>query len=44
MYMGTIENGALVQKGPVLVTDDTPTGAVTTYTGTEQTAPASGMP
>ena len=44
MYMGSIENGALVQKGPVLVTDDTPTGAVTTYTGTEQTAPASGMP
>jgi ABC-type branched-subunit amino acid transport system substrate-binding protein len=44
MYMGTIQNGVLVQQGPVLVTDDTPTGAVTAYTGTEQTAPASGMP
>ena len=44
MYMGSIENGALVQKGPVLVTDDTPTGAVTTFTGAEQTAPTSGMP
>jgi ABC-type branched-subunit amino acid transport system substrate-binding protein len=44
MYMGTIQNGVLVQQGPVLVTDDTPTGAVTTFTGAEQTAPVSGMP
>jgi ABC-type branched-subunit amino acid transport system substrate-binding protein len=43
-YMGVINNGVLVQQGPVYVTDATPTGAVTTYTGTEQTAPASGMP
>jgi len=43
-YMGVIMNGVLVQKGPVYVTDATPTGAVTAYTGSEQTAPASGMP
>jgi ABC-type branched-subunit amino acid transport system substrate-binding protein len=43
-FMGVIQNGAIVQQGPVLVTDATPTGAVTTYTGSEQTAPASGMP
>src|SRR6516165_48002 len=43
-YMGTIMNGALVQQGPVYVTDATPTGAVTAYTGSEQAAPGSGMP
>jgi hypothetical protein len=43
-YIGKIQNGALVQQGPVYVTDPTPTGAVTAYTGAEQTAPASGMP
>jgi len=43
-YIGTITNGALVQKGPVYVTDATPTGAVTAFTGSEQAAPASGMP
>ena len=43
-YIGMIKNGALVQQGPVYVTDATPTGAVTAYTGSEQTAPASGMP
>jgi ABC-type branched-subunit amino acid transport system substrate-binding protein len=43
-YIGVIKNGAVVQQGPVYVTDATPTGAVTTYTGSEQTAPASGMP
>jgi ABC-type branched-subunit amino acid transport system substrate-binding protein len=43
-YMGTITNGVLVQQGPVYVTDTTATGAVTSYTGAEQTAPASGMP
>jgi ABC-type branched-subunit amino acid transport system substrate-binding protein len=43
-YIGVIKNGALVQQGPVYVTDTTPTGAVTTYTGSEQAAPASGMP
>ncbi len=43
-FMAEMENGGLVQEGPVLVTDDTPTGAITTYTGSEQTAPASGIP
>ena len=43
-YIGMIKNGALVQQGPVYVTDATPTGAVTAYTGSEQAAPASGMP
>jgi ABC-type branched-subunit amino acid transport system substrate-binding protein len=43
-YMGVIRNGSLVQQGPVYVTDTSPTGAVTAYTGSEQAAPASGMP
>jgi len=43
-YMGVIMNGVLVQQGPVYVTDTTPTGAVTPFTGAQQTAPASGMP
>ncbi len=43
-FMAEMENGGLVQEGPVLITDDTPTGAITTYTGSEQTAPASGIP
>jgi branched-chain amino acid transport system substrate-binding protein len=43
-YMGVIKNGALVQEGPVLTTDTSATGAITTYTGTEQQAPASGIP
>jgi hypothetical protein len=43
-YIGTIMNGVLVQQGPVYTTDATPTGAVTAFTGSEQAAPASGMP
>jgi ABC-type branched-subunit amino acid transport system substrate-binding protein len=43
-YLGVIMNGVLVQQGPVYVTDTTPTGAVTPFTGAQQTAPASGMP
>jgi len=43
-FMATMMNGGLVQNGSVLVTDDTPTGAITAFTGTEQTAPASGVP
>jgi len=43
-YIGTIMNGALVQQGPVYVTDTSPTGPVTTYAGSEQAAPATGMP
>jgi branched-chain amino acid transport system substrate-binding protein len=43
-YIGTIQNGVLVQQGSVLVTDATATGAITTFAGTEQQAPASGIP
>jgi branched-chain amino acid transport system substrate-binding protein len=43
-YIGTIKNGVLVQQGPVYTTDPTSSGKVTTMTGTQQPAPASGMP
>ena len=43
-YIGTIQNGVLVQQGSVLVTDATSSGAITPFTGTEQQAPASGVP
>jgi branched-chain amino acid transport system substrate-binding protein len=43
-YMAVMSNGGLTQEGSVLITDTTPTGAITAYTGTEQTAPASGIP
>jgi branched-chain amino acid transport system substrate-binding protein len=43
-YMGVIKNGVLVQQGDVLVTDATPTGAVTPYMTAQPTAPASGVP
>jgi ABC-type branched-subunit amino acid transport system substrate-binding protein len=43
-YMGVIQNGQLVQQGSVLTTDTSASGAITTYTGTEQQAPASGIP
>src|SRR5271170_1597242 len=43
-YIGIINNGILTQEGPVLTTDTSATGAITTYTGTEQQAPASGVP
>jgi hypothetical protein len=39
-----INNGVLTQQGSVLVTDTTAAGAITTYTGTEVQAPASGVP
>jgi hypothetical protein len=42
--MAIIKNGVLAQKGPVLVTDDSPTGAVTPFSGTEPDAPSSGIP
>ncbi len=35
---------SMVQQGSVLITDSTATGPITTYTGTEQQAPASGIP
>jgi hypothetical protein len=43
-YMAVIKNGALVQKGPVLVTDTSPSGAITPDTATQPAAPASGVP
>jgi branched-chain amino acid transport system substrate-binding protein len=43
-YMAVINNGVLVPTGPVQVTDTSPTGAITTYTGGQPTAPASGIP
>jgi branched-chain amino acid transport system substrate-binding protein len=43
-YMAIMSNGNLTQEGSVLTTDTSATGAITTYTGTEQTAPASGIP
>ena len=43
-YIAMINNGVLTQQGPVYVTDPTASGAVTTYTGSTQQAPASGIP
>jgi branched-chain amino acid transport system substrate-binding protein len=43
-YIGIIQNGVVVQQGSVLTTDTTATGAITTYTGSEEQAPASGIP
>jgi len=43
-YIGVIKKGVVAKQGPVYVTDATPTGAVTAYTGSEQAAPGSGMP
>jgi branched-chain amino acid transport system substrate-binding protein len=43
-YIGIIKNGVVTQQGPVLVTDTSSSGPITTYTGTEQQAPASGIP
>jgi ABC-type branched-subunit amino acid transport system substrate-binding protein len=43
-FMGVISNGTLTEEGSALTTDTTPSGAITSYTGTEQQAPASGVP
>jgi ABC-type branched-subunit amino acid transport system substrate-binding protein len=43
-YIGVIKNGVLTQQGPVLTTDTSASGAITTYTGTGAQAPASGIP
>jgi branched-chain amino acid transport system substrate-binding protein len=43
-YIAVMQNGGLTQQGPVLVTDTSATGPITTYTGAEQSAPASGIP
>jgi branched-chain amino acid transport system substrate-binding protein len=42
--IGIINNGVITEQGSTLVTDPTATGAITPFTGTEQTAPASGVP
>ena len=43
-WIGTIQNGVVVQQGSVMTTDTTATGPIATYTGSEQQAPASGIP
>ena len=43
-YVGVIHNGQLVQQGQVLTTDASASGAITTYSGSEQQAPAGGIP
>jgi ABC-type branched-subunit amino acid transport system substrate-binding protein len=43
-YIGVIQNGQLMQQGKVLTTDASASGAITTYSGSEQQAPASGIP
>jgi branched-chain amino acid transport system substrate-binding protein len=43
-YIGVINNGVITQEGPVLTTDTSATGPITTYTGTQPQAPASGVP
>ncbi len=43
-YMAVIQNGVGVQKGPVLITDTSASGPITTFTGTQPQAPASGIP
>jgi len=43
-YIGVINNGVLAPEGPVQITDTSATGAITTYSGTQPQAPASGIP
>lgn len=43
-YIGVIRNGQIVRQGPIVTTDSTSSGPVTTYAGGEQTAPTSGIP
>jgi branched-chain amino acid transport system substrate-binding protein len=43
-YIGVIKNGVIVATGPVMTTDTTPTGAITSFSGGQPTAPASGIP
>jgi branched-chain amino acid transport system substrate-binding protein len=43
-YIGTIQNGVVVQQGSVLTTDTSATGPISTYTGSEEQAPVSGLP
>jgi branched-chain amino acid transport system substrate-binding protein len=43
-YMGVIQNGQIVRQGQVLTTDDSASGAITPSSGSEEQAPASGIP
>jgi branched-chain amino acid transport system substrate-binding protein len=43
-YMAVIKNGALVPTSGVFVTDDSPTGAITTDSTAQPSAPTSGIP
>ena len=43
-FMAVMNNGGLTQKGSVLTTDTSPSGAITTYSGAEQQAPTGGIP
>jgi ABC-type branched-subunit amino acid transport system substrate-binding protein len=43
-YIGVINNGVLTQEGSVLTTDSSASGPIATATGSEQPAPASGIP
>jgi ABC-type branched-subunit amino acid transport system substrate-binding protein len=43
-YLAMVDNGALKAIGPVQITDTSSTGAVTTFSGTQPAAPASGIP
>ncbi|HLK00666.1 MAG TPA: ABC transporter substrate-binding protein [Streptosporangiaceae bacterium] len=43
-YIGTIANGVITQQGSALVTDTTSSGAISTFSGTEQSAPSDGIP
>jgi hypothetical protein len=43
-FMAVMSNGGLTQKGSVLTTDTTASGPITTFSGAESQAPASGIP
>jgi branched-chain amino acid transport system substrate-binding protein len=43
-YVAEVENGVLVALGPTQVTDNTPTGPVSTYSTARPPAPTSGIP
>jgi branched-chain amino acid transport system substrate-binding protein len=43
-YIGIIKNGVLMPQGHVLVTDTSPTGAITSYMTAQPQPPASGIP
>jgi ABC-type branched-subunit amino acid transport system substrate-binding protein len=43
-FIGLINNGVLTQEGSVQTTDTSASGAITTFTGAQQTASANGIP